>query len=280
MLPDLDHTGPVPLYQQIQQWIREQIVGGAWPEHYKLKSETDLAVELDVNRGTLRNAISGLIDEGLLVRIHGKGTFVASRTVAQPLAENLITFTEGFLAQHIPFTTTVLHQATVIPDPAVCSLLSLTPQEPVFFLKRIRYVKAEPLILLENYVVYALCKGIEQTNFTSESLFDTLEHRFGLTIDWGQRYFHAQAATPEVATALNIEVGDPIMYIKQIVYQPDGSPIEMSNMWVRGSHFQVSAIVRRGSRRSQLNIVRDTAEAHQTISTPAQQTSGKDHTHS
>ena len=262
MILKIERTGPVPIYRQIQHWMRQQITGGAWPEHYKLISEIDMAAQLDVNRGTLRNAIAGLIEEGLLVRIHGKGTFVASKTVAQPLAESLITFTEGFGAQHISFTTAVVEQRSQVPVADICSLLSISESDRVFFLKRIRYVKDEPLILLENYVTYESCEGIEAVDFTRHSLFATLEDRFNLTLDWGRRFFQAQVADDTVADALNIEIGDPVMYVRQIVYQPGGAPIEISNMWIRGSHFQVSAVVKRGSKHSQLNVLQNVQEVY------------------
>ena len=236
--------------------MRTQITTGRWPEHYKLASEIDLAADLNVNRATLRNALSGLIEEGLLIRIHGKGTFVASpTTVEQPLAESLITFTEGFTAQHIPFATTVLEQKTCVPDGAVRTLLALGENEEAFFLKRVRNVREEPFILLENYVVHACCRGIDQTDFTQKSLFDTLENLFNLKIDWGRRFFQARAATENVARVLNIPTGSPTMYVQQIVYLSDGAPIEMSNLWIRGDHFQVSATVKRGSKRSQLDVL-------------------------
>jgi DNA-binding GntR family transcriptional regulator len=278
MLPDLDRHGPDPIYQQIQRWMRTEIATGRWPEHYKLASEIDLAANLNVNRATLRNAISGLIEEGLLIRIHGKGTFVASMTgVEQPLAESLITFTEGFIAQHISFVTTVLEQKSCLPNAAVRTLLALGEKEEAFFLKRVRNVRGEPLILLENYVVHGCCQGIERTDFTRNSLFDTLENHFQLKIDWGRRFFQARAADKVVARFLNVPVGSPIMYVQQIVYLADGSPIEMSNLWIKGDHFQVSATVKRGSKRSQIDVlpaVEETftyAEAAPGLSTKSQQ---------
>jgi DNA-binding GntR family transcriptional regulator len=113
MLPELERTSPTPLYQQIQDWMRNQIAYGVWPEHYKLKSETDLAAELGVNRGTIRNAVKALTDSGLLVRIHGRGTFVRSRTIEQPLADHLITFSEGLVLEGISFETRVIEQQTI-----------------------------------------------------------------------------------------------------------------------------------------------------------------------
>ncbi|HSS97870.1 MAG TPA: GntR family transcriptional regulator [Terriglobales bacterium] len=246
MLPDLDRVGPTPIYQQIKDWMQAQIASGNWPEHFQLKSEIDLATELNVNRGTLRNAIKALMDEGLLVRIHGKGTFVAANVLEQPLAESLTTFSESLINQNIPFETRVLEQMVISPDLHVVSLLSIDPETPAFFLKRIRLVKNVPAIFVKNYVVYPHCVGIETCDFVNRRLFEVLETDFKLTLAWGRRYFEARIAGEEVASSLALQVGDPVMYAKQIVYLEDNSPIEMSDIWIPGNHFRLSAVVKRG----------------------------------
>jgi DNA-binding GntR family transcriptional regulator len=238
---------PQPIYLQISAWLAEQIASGAWPEHYKLKSEIDLAAELGVNRGTVRKAIGELIAEGLLVRIHGLGTFVAARTLEQPLAERLVAFSEDLLAKGIPFETRVLAQAVVAPDRRVASLLGLRPDQQVLELKRVRLVAGGPLILLHNYVIYDRCPGIDAVDFTRQRLLETLEARFGLRLEWGRRIFQAQAATAEVADRLEVAACDPVMYLQQILYLDDGSPIELSDVWVRGDRFRLSAVVRRAA---------------------------------
>src|SRR5690606_34194261 len=141
-----DRASPVPIFQQIIQWMRQEIATGTWPEHYQLKSEIDLARDLEVNRGTLRNAIESLVEEGLLIRIHGKGTFVASRTLEQPLAESLTTFSESLISQNIPFKTQVIEQRVIEPSQLVTSMLSLETGDEVFFLKRVRFVNDKPII--------------------------------------------------------------------------------------------------------------------------------------
>src|SRR5215470_17917628 len=98
-MPQIERDAPTPLYQQARDWIANQINSGVWPEHYKLKSEQDLAVELGVNRGTLRKAIADLIAEGKLVSIHGRGTFVASSALEQPLAERLVAISEDLITK-------------------------------------------------------------------------------------------------------------------------------------------------------------------------------------
>lgn len=246
MQPTLQRTGPQPIYKQIVDWMRQQIASGAWPEHYKLPSEIDLAAELRVSRGTVRKAILELTADGLLLQIHGRGTFVSSERLEQPLAERLLTFSDDLLQKHIPFETHVLEQTVAAPPSRAASLLGLPAGARALCLKRLRVVAGTTYVLLHNYVVYNRCPGVETVDFTQERLFETLEKRYGLELDWGSRYFEAQAADDELANLLHITPCEPVMYMQQIAYLSDGSPIEMSDMWVCGSHFRVSATIKRG----------------------------------
>jgi DNA-binding GntR family transcriptional regulator len=261
MLPQIDRSSPIPIYQQIQAWIREQIVSETWQENYQLQAEDDLAVELGVNRGTLRNAIKALIDEGYLIRIHGKGTFVARRVVEQPLAQNLSTFSEGLMSQNIPFTTRVLEQRLTLPDEQVASLLDLPEGEPIFFLKRVRLVKDKPAIFLHTYVVARLCPGIERVNFEERRLFDVIERDYKLALAWGRRTFEARTADETVAAVLNIAPGSPVLYARQVTYSVQDIAVEYSDMWIEGSSFRLSALVRRGENVANLDTMPDSLSA-------------------
>src|SRR6185503_12643731 len=136
-MAQIDRSVPVLVYQQIVSWMREQIDSGRWPEHYQLKSEIELSAELGVSRGTLRKAISDLIEEGLLIRLHGRGTFVASQTLEQPLADHLISFSEDLIRKGLSCDTRVLEQKLVQPSQEIASLLGLSGKEKVFFLDRV-----------------------------------------------------------------------------------------------------------------------------------------------
>ncbi|MBI5670183.1 MAG: GntR family transcriptional regulator [Chloroflexi bacterium] len=245
MPPDLQRAGPQPIYKQIVDWMRQQITSGDWPEHYKLPSEIDLAAELQVSRGTLRKAILELTADGLLLQIHGRGTFVSSERLEQPLAERLLTFSDDLIQRNIPFETRVIEQTVIVPPPRVASLLALPPGARALCLKRLRIVAGTTYVLLHNYVAYDRCPGIETVDFAQARLFETLEKRYRLELDWGSRYFEAQSANNELAALLHIQPCDPVMYMQQIAYLREGAPIEMSDMWVGGSYFRLSVTVKR-----------------------------------
>ena len=243
--PALDRTGPVPIFQQLKAFMREHIVAGVWAPNRKRKAEADLAAEWGLSRGTVRKAIEELAEEGLLVRTHGRGTFVASQVVEQPLAERMVTFSEDLISKGIPFETQVLQQGVLQAHGKIATLLALATGARVFFLRRLRMVDKEPLIVVNNYVVYDRCPGIETLDFTHVRLFAALEEHFGWGLDYGRRSFQAQKATRVVAAALNIAQKDPVMYGEQLTFLSDGSAIEFSEIWLRGDRFKLTAVVKR-----------------------------------
>ncbi len=243
--PTLDRNGPVPIYLQIEEWIKHQIAGGAWPPRFKLKAEVDLAAELDVSRGTVRKAIAELIAEGLLTQTHGRGTFVTPHVVEQPLADRLVTFSEDLISKGIPFVTRVIEQRIIEVKGRIAAQLRIAPGAAAFYLRRVRLVEGEPLIVLNNYVVYAYCQDVEQVDFTSERLFQALEDRYDLRLARGRRTFQAQAADQETADLLEMAAGDPVMYVEQLAFLEDGAVVECSDIWLRGDCFRVAAAVSR-----------------------------------
>lgn len=244
--PVLERSGIVPIYLQLVEWMREKIVGGTWPAGHKLTAEADLAQELGLARGTVRKAIEALIAEGLLMRTHGRGTFVTPEPVEQPLAERLVTYSEALIAQGIAYETRVLEQRIVPAPPLVAAQLGIAEGSDVFYLERIRSVDGVPLLLLHNYIVAATCPGITEVDFATYRLFQVLEETYGLRLEWGKRTFRAQIADESTAALLDIDTGDALMHMAQTTFLNDNGPVEFSDVWLRGNRFRLSAVVKRG----------------------------------
>jgi DNA-binding GntR family transcriptional regulator len=243
--PDLEREGPIPIYQQLKDWMRDQIVSGAWSHNHKLPAEADLAVAWEISRGTVRKAIAELTEEGLLRRTHGRGTFVASDVLEQALANRMETFSEDLIRRGIPFATEVLEQQIIRADERLSTWFRSTVGTPILRLKRVRLVGREPLILLHNYVLLLHCQGIEHLDFQEIRLFEALEEHFHLEVLRGRRTFQAIAADKQVAARLDLPALAPVMYIEQQSFLKDGAPVEVSNLWLRGDRFKLSAEVQR-----------------------------------
>ncbi len=246
----VDRARPEPVFRQIKNWLDSEIARGAWPLHAKLPAEDELARQLGVNRGTLRKAIAELIIEKKLIQIHGKGTFVSAdsataRAVEGPLAESLVAFSEELMLQGIAFQTEVLGVSRGVPDARVAAFLSLGIGAEAVSLRRKRRVDGAPIAYLENHVSAALCPGLETRDWEQNGLFQVLEGDYNLRLAWARRTFEARLASPDLARALEVEIGAPLLYLEQISYLEDGRPIECSDVWLRGDRFKLSSILTR-----------------------------------
>lgn len=236
---------PATLHSRISAWLREQVVSGAWPAHYRLKPEPELAAELGVSRGTLRRALSTLVAEGALVQVRGKGTFVTSTVVEPAIAQQLTSLSEDFADLGTPLTTRVLACELTTPPRPVAALLDASADQAVLRLLRLRSTAAGPVALLVNYVRTDLAPGLETVDFEAETLFGVLAERYGLRIATGRRTFSATAADGETATRLEVPVGSPLQHLEQVTYLASGAPIEYSDVWIRSDRLRVTSVLTR-----------------------------------
>lgn len=242
---DIHRELPVAIHTQISDRFRAKIASGEWPAHYRLQSEPNLATELGVSRGTLRRALTTLIEEGLLRQVRGRGTFVTSTTIEPAIAQKLSTLSEDFARQGVEMVTRVVTQELITPPRPVAALLEVPTGGAVLRLVRVRSTADGPVTLLYNYVRTDFAPGIEGVNFTTESLFGTLEGRYALNISSARRTFSAEAAEGEVAELLGIPGGQPVQYLEQVTYLANNHPIEYSDVWIHSGRLRVTSILSR-----------------------------------
>lgn len=236
---------PVAIHAQISDGIRARIASGDWPAHYRLKSEPELASELGVSRGTLRRALTTLIEEGLLRQVRGKGTFVTSTTIEPAIAQKLSTLSEDFANQGIATTTTVLACELIDPPRPVAALLEVPPGGKVLKLSRLRSTADGPVVLLHNYVRTDFAPGLETVDFSTSSLFGALEGRYGLKIGSARRTFSAEAAEGDVARLLQLSPGAPVQYLEQVTYLANDRPVEYSDVWIHSGRLRMTSLLSR-----------------------------------
>lgn len=244
-LASIRRSAPVAIHTQVSDGIRAKIASGEWPSHYRLKSEPDLAEELGVSRGTLRRALTTLIEEGLLRQVRGRGTFVTSTTIEPAIAQRLSTLSEDFSSQGIVTTTEVLDCRAIEPPKPIGALLEVPQGGRVLKLRRLRSTSNGPMVLLDNYVRTDYAPGIETIDFENTSLFGTLEGRYGLKIASARRTFSAERAEGEVASRLGLDPGDPVQYLEQVTYLVKDRPIEYSDVWIHSARLRVTSLLSR-----------------------------------
>lgn len=237
----IDHGSPTPIYRQLYDWMVEQITTGEWPKGHQLAAEPTAAVELGVSRGTLRKAVSLLVQRGLLVQVHGKGTFVADAVIDQPLASNLSSVSEEFIRTGTPFSTTVLSQQLRLAGNREAEALGLRSGDSVVQLERVRSVDHAPLVLSESFLPAERFASLVDVDFRQTRLFEVLEEQYDVVLHKSHRTMSAITANLSVAKALDVQTGVPVLYSEQTVFDVGGDAVEFSRGWFRADRFRLSS---------------------------------------
>jgi GntR family transcriptional regulator, N-acetylglucosamine utilization regulator len=234
-LRPLDAQGDQPLYLQLQRALREAIDKRLIGPDDALPAERDLATELAVSRMTVRKALDGLVNEGLLVRRQGSGNFVSAR-VEKNFAK-LTSFSEDMRARGRTPRSIWLKRAegTVTPEEALT--LRLSPGTPVYRFHRIRYADDVPMALEYATVVASALKSI---NAVDNSLYEALEGTGNRPVRALQR-LRAVLLNADQAELLKAKVHDAGLLVERVGFLQDGRAIEYSQSYYCGDTYDFVA---------------------------------------
>lgn len=171
----------VPLYMQLASYLRIQIQNGILQPGDMMIAENSICELLNVSRVTVRKSMDKLVEEGLLVRYRGKGTFIANSKIKRNM-NHLYNFTEDMKAIDAKPGSRVIRAEvlTVCPD-EIAEILNLpTAETPVFYLERVRLANSEPILWERTYIPYYLCNKIETFDFSTDSLYNILSETYHL----------------------------------------------------------------------------------------------------
>ncbi|WP_347755711.1 GntR family transcriptional regulator [Agrococcus sp. ProA11] len=199
--------GPVPKYVELAARLREQVARQAVGT--PVPSERDLAIEEGVSRMTARKAIEMLVAEGRVTREVGRGSFVARPALSVPLT--LTSFTESMLQWGMVPSAQVV-EATTAPAGELAATFAVAPDEPLVRLTRVRLADGRPMALERASLLATAAPGLlEAADFSTASLYDVLEHRYGVRFDAGTQVIHAGLIDADDAALLDAEPGSPAL---------------------------------------------------------------------
>ncbi|QGP92273.1 HTH-type transcriptional repressor YvoA [Neomoorella glycerini] len=228
--------GPVPAYHQIKHDLQQKILNNELKPDDRVPSEETLARNYGVSRMTARHAISELVNQGYLYRVHGKGTFVSRPKIERSYAP-LTGFIDDMRERGIRPSSKLLGLRQVIPDPELRSKLHLSPGIKVYQITRLRYANAEPIVIQVACLPQPLCPGLETEDLENNSLYAVLEKRYDIHLDRAQQRLEATRSTPEQARLLQIRPGDPLLYVYRLSFLADGTPVEFVESWYRSDRY-------------------------------------------
>lgn len=240
-LGPLQKNDATPLYLQLEKILRDAIHGDLMKAEEAIPAERDLAEEFEVSRITVRKAIGGLVNDGLVARRRGAGTFVTPTRVEKSFSK-LTSFSQEMISRGRRPHSKWIRRTTGIVTPEEALSLGLSPGSAVYRFHRIRYADDTPMAL-EFAAIPAYC--LPSADVVGDSLYEALEAAGNLPVRALQR-LRAIACTADQAEALGIEPGAPGLAIERRGFLPDGRPAEFTQTYYRGDAYDVVAELNSG----------------------------------
>lgn len=231
----LDSSVRTPLYEQLEEGLRDRIETGALPAGTVLPPEPELAERLGVSRQTVNQALTNLARRGAVTRRRGVGTFVASPYVEQPL-DGLYSFLRTLLAQgHLPATRLLGYRITV--DARISPLLSGRPDGLIYEISRLRLVDGEPFVV-ETVFLNAPCgEALPHDRLTQEVLYDLMRECCGIEVTHAEETLRPVTVEQPEASLLGIQVGEPVFLVERTGYA-GSQAVELRRSIIRGDRYR------------------------------------------
>lgn len=226
----------IPVYQIIENDIKEKINKGELRHGDMIHSENELKDLYSVSRMTVRQALNNLVNEGYLYRHKGKGTFVNNLKIEKRM-QGLVGFTEEMRRMNKRVRSKVITFNTVKADDEIANKLFLQPGEEVFAIERVRYGEDIPVLFERLFIPKSLFKDMS-LEVMETSFYDYVENQLSLKINYCIQTIEAKSSNPRVSEMLEIQKSSPVLYITRNTFLDRGFPFEYVKAYYRGDQYR------------------------------------------
>ncbi len=231
----------IPKYYAVKRQLLELTV--TMTPGSPVPPERELAQRYATSRTTVRQALAELVVEGRLLRMQGKGTFVAKPKVAQAL--ELASYTEGMRAHGLHPRTRILDIGYVTADEKLAGLLGIRPGGRALRIHRLRLADGEPMSIDTSHLPARRFPGLRKELERHSSLYETLADVYGVEPAEGEETIETVLAGPHDARLLGVDVGLPLLLLSRHAFDANGDPLEWAQSWYRGDRYKFVTRLRR-----------------------------------
>jgi GntR family transcriptional regulator len=238
----IDHSSPIPLYKQIEDYIRDLIDSGDYDKGKLLPKEEDLAKRFGVSRNTVRQGMYKLVMEGLLIRKKGVGTIVATQTITTHLDE-WHSFTQEMSKQGVSLKNYSVKVIRESADKTLAEAFQIDEGVKLVKLERLRGNDEIPFVYFISWFHPRV--GLTGEENFNQPLYQILEESLSIFPSRSNEELKAELANKEVAEYLNISEDDPVLFRKRLVYDAGDRIIEYNIGFYRGDKFTYTIDIKR-----------------------------------
>jgi GntR family transcriptional regulator len=218
---------PVPKYYIIYEDLLNDIREGKYQDNDLFPSDTELVKKYDVSRGTVREAIKLLFQQGYLVREQGKGTFVTYRKIHQN-PDRLIGFTELMRQHNLKPSARLIEKKVLHPPANIQHNMMLDPHQKAVRIVRLRFGDNQPLIIERSWFNFDLFEPLFNEDLERNSIFELLHEKTKTRLESATQSIEAISAGQLEHHYLEVEPGTPLLLIKRLIQTKDGDYFQYS----------------------------------------------------
>jgi GntR family transcriptional regulator len=238
MPASLNRTLYIPLYHQLKEILLREIQSGQLKPDDRLPSEDQVAATYGVSIITVRRTLTDLATAGYIRRERGRGTFVSRMNVEQGPRE-LTSFAHEMSKRGLRSSSRVLEQKIAAADAEIAQHLQLVEGEEVFVLRRLRLADDEPMGIQTAHIPRKLAPTLIDEDFSSASLYETLERKFGIIPSHARETHSAVSIADDDAAILGLPEGSVGLAARRLAYLDGGQPLELVMSIMRGDRYQI-----------------------------------------
>jgi GntR family transcriptional regulator len=222
-----------------QALVRDEILGMLDELHVgdALPSERRLATDLGVSRPTLRAVIDELVREGLLLRRHGSGTYVAEPKIALPLT--MTSFSEDMARRGMRPSSEVVSFECQSAGAKLGQRLQISPVDEVWVITRLRLADEETMAIEWLHAPRRLLPDLRREELATHSFYELLRVRQGIVIASGTQTIEPTVTSPEEAELLSVPVHSPAFLFERTTQSELGEVVEFVRSIYRGDRYRL-----------------------------------------
>ena len=226
--------------QIVKEYILQNISNGKYPIGHMIESEPVLSEKLHISRMTIREAIRDLVEENILEKQHGRGTFV----LKQPKFKGFqcgIGFSEEMKRHGMTPSASNIVLLETIADEQIAQDLHLPIGAPIWNIKRVRLANDSPIAYEDEYFAKTIVPNLT-LDIANNSIYNYLKEQ-DIEFTYADQMLDAVLATEEIAQLLEVPVGTPLIRMYIIAYLKNGTPFNCGTTYYRTDNYQLSQTV-------------------------------------
>jgi GntR family transcriptional regulator len=228
-----------PLFSRIQEYIADLILTGKLTPETKIQSEREFSEDLGVSRMTVRKALTELVNEGLLERKQGSGTYVAKPKITYDASE-MVNYIDAMQQHNLATASQLLEFSEMVASRRLAEILNIEIGNPLYRVSLLRFANRVPIVLERGFFPCVRFPKLEDWDLEKSSTLDLLTGVYKIKPILISQTVEAVSAVETVAQQLRVEEGFPLILLSRIIFaEGTDQPIVFSQDFLRSDYARV-----------------------------------------